>query len=119
MRQSDPLDHLVVCLHSYLHEDRLRESHGEDMVNLKICMVSVDVNVESAQRKCQDLYVVRSQTLNGISWHLRSVAVYGSPGKTLMSTEEPSMFETTTQVRVPIRGPEDPRWAAVGDPEFK
>ena len=96
MRQSDPLDHLVVCLHSYLHEDRLRESHGEDMVNLKICMVSVDVNDESAQQKCQDLYVVRSQTLGGISWHLRSVAVNGSLGKTLTSTEERSTFENTS-----------------------
>ena len=100
MRQSDPLDHLVVCLHSYLHEDRLQESHGEDMVNLKICMVSVDVNIESAQRKCQDLYVGRSPTLGGISWHLCSVAVNGSLGKTLTSTEERSTFENTTHYPV-------------------
>ena len=98
MRQSDPLDHLVVCLHSYLHEDRLRESHGEDTVNLKICTVFVDVNVESAQRKCQDLYVVRSPTLYGISRHLHSVALNGSLGKMLTSTEERSTFENTSPV---------------------
>ena len=98
MRQSDPLDHLVVGLHSYIYEDRLRESHGEDTVNLKICIVSVDVNVESAQRKSQDLYVVRSPTLGGISWHLRAFAVNGSLGKTLTSTEERSTFENNIVV---------------------
>ena len=32
-------------------------------------MVSVDVNVKSAQHKCQDLYVVHSLTYGGMSWH--------------------------------------------------
>ena len=79
----------------------MQESHGEDTVNLKICMVSVDVNVESAQQKCQDLYVVRSPTLGGIFWHLRSVAVNGSLGKTLTSTEERSTFENTSNSHAP------------------
>ena len=98
MRQCDSLDHLVVCLHKYLHEDRLQESHGKDTVNLKIRMQSVDVNVESAQRKCQDLYVVLSPSLGQISWHLPSVAVNRSLGKTLTSTEERSTFENNIVV---------------------
>ena len=59
-------------------------------------MVSVDVNIESARRKCQELYVIRSSTYGGMACHFRSVAVNGRLGKTLTSTEECSTFGNTT-----------------------
>ena len=72
------------------------KSYQVNTGNLNFCMVSVDVNVESARRKCQDLYVVRSTTYRGMSWHFRSVAVNGRLGKTLTWTDECSTFGNTT-----------------------
>ena len=92
--QFDPLDYSVVSHACYLNGDRLE-------TNLNFCMVSVNVNVESARRKCQDLYVIRFSTYSGMSWHFRSVAVNGRLGKTLTLMEERSTFGNTKCPRRP------------------
>ena len=83
------------------------KSYQVNTGNLNFCMVCVDVNVESARRKCQDLYVVRSTTYGGMSWHFRSVAVNGRLGKTLTSMVERSTFGNTTHILLLLSIPGD------------
>ena len=69
-----------------LHKEGLGNSYLAKTEKYKFCIMTVNVNIESARRKCKGNYVVCSQTYDGMSWHFRSVAVNGRLSKVLTST---------------------------------